>query len=290
MDSVNVPVHDANCQNAAPAVPRPAQNTTKPNPSTTRPLANSTLPPPHVEKPTKIGKLIIGIDLGTTRVAVATKEALYTKSSGFRSKDMPKIFCHWPAAAFSGDYRFPSTAIYYKNRNVPPVTGNDLTLLIEDPAFEPARLIRQLKMLFHSHNNDPTTIAMHNRVQQQLARVGKNADEALYDLAKVILDLLLKDCDGNGCQLSKEYDRFQQLDLELVIAVPPGRSAVDHARVRQAFIQGPIMSTSVYIESEPAAMFRSWVYDGQITRDWAVSSSGMSLDHVLTISRLEKPS
>jgi hypothetical protein len=73
-------------------------------------------------------------------------------------------------------------------------------------------------MLFHNHNNDPTTIAMHHRVQQQLARVRKNTEAALYDLAKVILDLLPEDRDGNGCQLSKEYDRFQQLDLELVTA------------------------------------------------------------------------
>lgn len=213
-------------------------------------------------------------------MAVATKEVLYAKSPHPREDLLPKIFCHWPAAALSGDYRFPSTAIYYKSCNVTPITGNDLTLLVEDPAFEPSRLIRQLKMLFHNHNNDPTTISMHNKVQQQLARVGKKADEALYDLAKVILDLLLEDRDGTGCQLSKEYDRFQQLDLELVIAVPPGRSTVDHARVRQAFIQGLITSTAVYVESEPAAMFRSWVHDGQITRDWAVSLSTMALGNV----------
>jgi hypothetical protein len=43
-----------------------------------------------VEKPAKIGKLIIGMDLGTTSVAVGT-EVLYTKSSRLRSEDLPKF-------------------------------------------------------------------------------------------------------------------------------------------------------------------------------------------------------
>lgn len=109
--------------------------------------------------------------------------------------------------------------------------------------------------------------------------VEPQTDQALRDLSKSILDhLFVEEVKGRGSVLANIYDRLDQLDIELVITVPPGRSTVDHARVRQAFIYGPIKHTSIYVESEPAAMFRHWVHDGSVTRDWAINKSFVVAD------------
>lgn len=222
---------------------------------------------PSLKKQPKIGRCIIGIDLGTTRLAIATTEELYQPGKPNRS---PQVFENWIAQYQGGD-KSPSTSLYYEKGRTLPVTGNSLRTLYRDRTFQPDRLIRLLKLMFHDHNNDPTIKKAQDRVQRQLDREGKTADSALHDLAQIILGELLDDRYNEISWLRQTYDRFDQLDLEIVITVPPGRSTVDHARVRQAFIQKGISSTQVFIESEPAAMFRSWVHKGENDRDWAVS-------------------
>lgn len=220
-------------------------------------------------KQPKIGRCIVGIDLGTTRLAIATTEELYLPGKPSRS---PQVFENWIAQYQGGD-KSPSTSLYYEKGRPLPVTGNSLRTLYRDPTFQPDRLIRLLKLMFHDHNDDPTIKKAQNRVQRQLDREGKTADSALHDLAQIILGELLDDRDNEVSWLRQTYDRFDQLDLEIVITVPPGRSTVDHDRVRRAFMQKGVTSTQVFMESEPAAMFRSWVDKGENDRDWAVSSN-----------------
>lgn len=66
------------------------------------------------------------------------------------------------------------------------------------------------------------------------------------------------------------YPRFDELKVEIVVAVPPGRSTVVHEEVRQAFVQGFITSNDVSLTSEPASMFCSWVHDHESSQDWKV--------------------
>lgn len=70
--------------------------------------------------------------------------------------------------------------------------------------------------------------------------------------------------------LRRTYDLFDMLDIEMVIAVPPGRSTIIHEKVRNAFVQGRIKSDAVSLASEPASMFCSWVHESTKTQDWKV--------------------
>lgn len=217
-----------------------------------------------------LGRLIVGIDVGTTHLAIATAEVPYgPKTTKSQRASQPLVFDEWIASFEGSGLAYPLTALYYEPGNALPLTGNSLEAIRYRPEFDSERLIRLLKLQFHDHNNDPVVVAAQARVQGQLNQINKTADEALADFAKVILNQLLDSPSG----LRQQYDHFDRLDLEIVITVPPGRSTVDHARVRQAFTQGTITSTQVFLESEPAAMFRSWVNVGKDTRDWVVSSS-----------------
>ncbi|KAH9212900.1 hypothetical protein DL95DRAFT_507873 [Leptodontidium sp. 2 PMI_412] len=133
--------------------------------------------------------------------------------------------------------------------------------------------------MFHDQD-DPQTRIIQSRIQQQLDDLGKTPEGLLRDWAT----LLLKDELGileNGDMLSllrSQYDNFDRLDTEVVIAVPPGRTNIAHSQVLEAFIQPPLTSASVSLESEPAAMFRSWVEAGQDTQDWVVGKRYLAAD------------
>lgn len=72
------------------------------------------------------------------------------------------------------------------------------------------------------------------------------------------------------------YHNIPKLDIQLVVAVPPGRTTIAHEQVLQGFVQGPITSsTMVSLEFEPATLFRNWVHegeDGEDRQNWIVSS------------------
>ncbi|KAL5321288.1 hypothetical protein ACEPPN_012103 [Leptodophora sp. 'Broadleaf-Isolate-01'] len=133
--------------------------------------------------------------------------------------------------------------------------------------------------MFHDQD-DPQTRIIQSRIQQQLDDLGKTPEGLLRDWAT----LLLKDELGileNGDMLSllrSQYDNFDRLDIEVVIAVPPGRTNIAHSQVLEAFIQPPLTSASVSLESEPAAMFRSWIEAGQDTQDWVVGKRYLAAD------------
>jgi hypothetical protein len=182
----------------------------------------------------------------------------------------PHIFNEWKGARHGGS-KFPSTSLYYENDHALPITGNALGGLFHSPNFHPEKHIRLLKMMFHDSNMDATIEAVQARVQKQLDNVNKSANDALRDLASFILAELLEDR-GGGSYLQRKYPDFHQLDLELVITVPPGRSTIDHDRVLRAFAQRSIPLSAIFLESEPAAMFRSWVYSGESTKQWKVSN------------------
>lgn len=64
--------------------------------------------------------------------------------------------------------------------------------------------------------------------------------------------------------------RFDELEIQIVVTVPPGRSNLAHETVRQAFIQGIIKSDAVSLASEPASLFCSWVHESTNKQNWKV--------------------
>lgn len=102
--------------------------------------------------------------------------------------------------------------------------------------------------------------------------LGKTPNDVIRDWASLIFHYLFNEKRSINL-LSQIYENFPKLDIELVIAVPPGRTTIVHEQVQQAFVQGPISSsTMVSLESEPAALFRNWVHEREDDQNWIVSS------------------
>ncbi|KAL2068743.1 hypothetical protein VTL71DRAFT_15081 [Oculimacula yallundae] len=230
------------------------------------------------EEPEKqfIGKLIVAIDMGTTQCAVATAEVLYPPHK--RANQIPQVILYegWNGAYQDGGQKraYPSTSVYYQD-NGTAITGHDVEVLEKlcDPSiFKPANHIRLWKLMFHEHLDDLQTETIQARIQAQLDKLGKTPTDLLRDWARCLLknDLGITADGDQGSQLRSQYENFDRLEIEVVIAVPPGRTTIAHAQVTQAFVQAPLTSISVSLESEPAAMFRSWVEDGKDHQDWVV--------------------
>jgi hypothetical protein len=124
--------------------------------------------------------------------------------------------------------------------------------------------------MFHGDQNDPSTKAIQADIQRKLDRLEITMDDLLRGWVAVAYASLFEE-DANGrVKLRIRDERI--MELEVVIAVPPGRSVIAHEQVLQAFVQGPIRAHQVSLVSEPEAMFRSWVADGIDTQHWKASS------------------
>ena len=229
--------------------------------------------------PKSQGKRIIGIDLATTRACVASATVPLEESNQLHNKKaLPprvEVFTNWPT-----DYRTqtnPPTALYYGEHGGLPTTGNALSRIVEakgrpgQAGFDTERYFRLWKLMFHENQSDATTEEIQAGLQQKLDHLGLTRDDLLRGwVAATYKQLFLEGVDGQY-RLNHWDERY--LDLEIVVAVPPGRSVVAHEAVLQGFIQKPILAHQVSLISEPEAMFRSWVNEGVHTQDWKVSHS-----------------
>ncbi|CZS89770.1 uncharacterized protein RAG0_01038 [Rhynchosporium agropyri] len=229
-----------------------------------------------------IGKLYIGIDMGTTQCAVATAEVFYPPHP--RANQTPRVilFEGWNGTYQDGSQKrtYPSTSMYYQEDGT-AVTGHDVEVLekLQDPSvFKPARHIRLWKLMLHETHGDLHTETIQARIQAQLDSLGLTSDDLVRDWASYIFHVLGVTANGDKSMLKSQYDNFDRLEKIVVIAVPPGRTTIAHAQVTQAFVQAPLTSTSVSLESEPAAMFRSWVENRKDDQDWVEGSTYLVVD------------
>jgi hypothetical protein len=210
--------------------------------------------------------------VGTTQCAVATAEILYGKEESRKAGSNPRIKLYEGWVGFYMNHiATPRTALYYEEDGS-PLTGNDLQPLFDDAnpnTYRPERLIRLWKLMFHHPQNEPVILNIQARIQKQLDTLGKTTDDLIRDFARLLLDHLFTETSGIS-SLRQIYENFPKLDIELVVAVPPGRSTIAHEQVLQAFVQGSISSTAVSLESEPAALFRNWVHEGEDDQNWIV--------------------
>ena len=229
-------------------------------------------------------RLIIGIDLATTQCCIATAivphdwedKLLNNYRAARASQPRPEIYSD--RSSYQNGRKWPSTALYYDGSDRLPKTGNELERFLKDQEpedFNRDRYFRLWKLLFHDGQGDGRTMKIKTCLQQQLALLGrpgkpKSRDNLLRDWVEVIyLWLFEAHIDDEYSLRSEDYgSRFNKLDIEIVVAVPPGRSTLAHEEVRQAFIQGPIDSAQVSLVSEPEAAFRSYVYELADKKHW----------------------
>ena len=129
--------------------------------------------------------------------------------------------------------------------------------------------------MFHNHFEDAETKEIQARIQLQLDDLKKTEDDILRDWISqgIYKDLITEGTESLETLRQLYDDRDNELDLEVVVTVPPGRSIISHEKVLQAFKQGPIKAGQVSLVSEPEAMFRSWIHDGIDSQDWKVKTS-----------------
>jgi hypothetical protein len=169
-------------------------------------------------------KLIIGIDLATTRCCLATGQRLLDDDYSHAAPDV-KLYCCWTDSYEAGS-KWPITAILYNSRRIPK-TGNDLEMAFKSPMsrnFDMDKHFRQWKLLFHDDQSDPTVKKIRDGLSQKLVSLGMTRIELLRDWVKLIYaELLIRHKDGLY-SLKESFGRFDKTDIEIVVTVPPGRS------------------------------------------------------------------
>jgi hypothetical protein len=211
--------------------------------------------PDFQEAPRK-GRLILGVDPGTTRWELASAAAT---ASGYQfppsvyqqKKPEPEIFKEHPNYNHNGN-TCPSTSLYFSDPTKLPVTGHRLKALLEntDPtAVNVERLFTNWKTLFQP--NPPT------EMMARLRRIGMKPEDLFRAWVQVQYQELISEDPDHVAKLRDMFD-LSKFDIEIVVAVPPGRTASAHAQVRKAFVQDPIKEDQVSLVSEPECLFRSW--------------------------------
>lgn len=143
------------------------------------PKASPESPNPQTPNQPANGRLIVGIDLGTTRCAVATAEVR-------RPGSIFEVTVHdFSPDAHSKHVPYPPTSLYYKEGTRLPATGTDVKKILKASSsrrdFDPDSLFRLWKLMFHSHQNDDSIKEIQADIQRQLDALGKTAYDLLHD-------------------------------------------------------------------------------------------------------------
>lgn len=223
------------------------------------------------------GRLIMGIDMGTTRGAVA--DLLLPDGNqelGHQHEPEPFLFADWKGSWGSGD-EFPLTALYYNENDQQetlPMTGHELRMLLDSATpFNTERFFPLWKLLFHD-SRDPVTASLQKPMLARLEKLNKTREDLLRDWVSIVYKELIYDSFGNLPALRKGViPDLEDLKIEVIVPVPPGRSTIAHEMVRNALVQGPITSEQVFLVSEPECSFGWWCHieaeKGQ--HEWKVS-------------------
>lgn len=170
-------------------------------------------------------KIIIGIDLATTRCCLATGQRLHVEDHKHTPPDV-KLYTCWPDAYEAG-VKWPITAMLYNAEGVPK-TGNGLEMAFKSPStsrkFDLNKHFRQWKLLFHDDQNDMTIAKIQEELSLKLELLGKTRLDLLRDWVKLIYKDLFVGADHGLYSLNESIGRFDKNDIEIVVTVPPGRS------------------------------------------------------------------
>jgi hypothetical protein len=221
------------------------------------------------------GKLVIGIDLATTRCCVDT--VFLEDGVDYKSSFLPtRLFNEWTSNCdVSTKAPGPIVAIWYDSAGNLH-TGNELELQMRRSRpmeLDLNRVFRQWKMLFHEHQNDPFILELQKDLTQKLEALGKDKEILLKDWVRWIYIQLLVPQENGLYALRGSEGFLKAQDIRVVVTVPPGRSSARHDTVMKAFCQGPISWKQVSLVAEPEAMFRSWVEGVKEGTDFKVSDS-----------------
>lgn len=224
------------------------------------------------ERQPKKQKLVVGIDPGTTRFVV-TIGKYPAKGKRPDIRPVTKWTGCYEEHSISGQlYSFyPPSALLYKLSGGLPETGHSMTVALETTNVLLDLYFPFWKLMFHAHMNDPTLIRFQKETQRKLEKLGKTTDDLPRDFVAYLYNRLLTESSD-----SPEFIRstwgvpISNYDIDIVVAVPPGRSVIDHDVIFQSFVQGPIQSHQVFLVSEPEALLCSWTTREIDSHDWEV--------------------
>ncbi|KAL3428277.1 hsp70 protein [Phlyctema vagabunda] len=206
----------------------------------------------------------LAFDLGTTQCTIACT------ANGIPGIEVYKSY---PGVYNGKRSPFPPTALLYTEGQDKPITGDDVTLALktlEEYGFD--GYFNLWKLLFHHHQNDNLIKTMQQEMQNKLKKLGRSKYDLLKDWVHIQYSQLFLEGPEYSQQIKLRYgySKLIDVDLRINVTVPPGRDVVEHEALARAFAQGPITMDQVYLESEPTAMFASWVCSPEINHKWKV--------------------
>jgi hypothetical protein len=215
-------------------------------------------------------KCVVAFDLATTRLCVA-----YGTTSRREGQLVnTKVYKNWTSSRETVQNSYmPITAIYYNDRGS-LITGNVLQQLLTTPEeINNDRYFPFWKRLYHDEQDDPSAVKIQEDYKRKLRNMGKSRKDLLRDwVAYQYHEIFQKDIEGRVLQpvrLPQGHDDRNFL-LEIVVAVPPGRTFSAHNEIMEGFKQFGISAKQISLVSEPEAMFRAWVaLDGE-RNNWKV--------------------
>jgi len=170
-------------------------------------------------------KIIISIDLATTRCCLATGQRLLVEDHSHPPAGV-KLYTPWTDSYEAGS-KWPITAILYNSEGLPK-TGNKLEMAFKSTSasrrFDMNKHFRQWKLLFHDDQNDATIREIQDDLSWKLDLLGQTRLGLLRDWVKLIYeDIFIVQNDGRY-SLKESIGCFDKKDVEIVVTVPPGRS------------------------------------------------------------------
>ncbi|RDW68417.1 hypothetical protein BP5796_09074 [Coleophoma crateriformis] len=198
--------------------------------------------------------LVLGIDLGTTRVVV-------TFALDLPGNDVCEIETtrYWLESYRNTDY--PSTDLLYVDGKDIPYTGPKVKELLKATNADMGRYFHMWKLLFHDPMDDESITRLQDDLTRRLKDMGKTKYDLLDDLVGVLYkDLLISD-DKCRCYIQRRISprHLENLEIKVVITTPPGRRVLEHEALVTAFERHPIKKGNVFLESETNAMLGGWV-------------------------------
>jgi hypothetical protein len=143
--------------------------------------------------------------------------------------------------------------------------------MMNTSGFDDSLYFECWKRMFHSAEDDPVITEIQAQMLEKLNRLGKTPVDLLQNWVSATYDDLFERKSNGQLRLKGEED-YRNMDLEIVVAVPPGRSPEMHEQVRRAFAQRGVERKQVTLVSEPECTFRSWVHAGRDLVNWKPNS------------------
>lgn len=169
------------------------------------------------------GRLIIAVDLGTTRsaVAFATIPTVFGRSA---IDPEIRLFGSYLSSGSRYGGPHPTTDLYYrdhKDPTKPPLAGHRVEAMYDDRDrnFEPRAHVRFHKLAMHRSSEQGNARRIWEAVDNNCEFLGKTNLDFFKDWVKDLYGVLFA---SETSPLRQIISNFEDWEIEVVVAVPPG--------------------------------------------------------------------